>query len=228
MVLMLAVGGKSAPAQQITGVHRAKISQIRPIASIGPAISPALTRAPLSLALRPLAPAPVELIAAPAVSRDDLATQLEGKVRAISAEKDPARSLDEMFTGAKTMAGAAAVPTQSLPLADILKSAKLSKAGPGQNFLSSRFVPLVSQARRAQGPLSRKERFLRSRYGTALAVVSIVGGIIMIPTPGPGFVLIIFGLTILSRKYAWAHRCLQKLEHSAALAREKLKRLRRR
>ncbi|PPK63792.1 TIGR02611 family protein [Actinokineospora auranticolor] len=36
----------------------------------------------------------------------------------------------------------------------------------------------------------------------------LVGGIVMIPYPGPGWVVVFLGLAILAVEFAWAHRAL--------------------
>jgi uncharacterized protein (TIGR02611 family) len=38
----------------------------------------------------------------------------------------------------------------------------------------------------------------------------IIGGLIMLITPGPGWLTIILGLGLLATEYAWAHHLLSK------------------
>ncbi len=40
--------------------------------------------------------------------------------------------------------------------------------------------------------------------------VVLVAGVVMLITPGPGWVFIILGLGILATEYAWAHKLLQR------------------
>lgn len=40
--------------------------------------------------------------------------------------------------------------------------------------------------------------------------VVLIAGVIMLVTPGPGWVFIILGLGILATEYAWAHRLVEK------------------
>lgn len=40
--------------------------------------------------------------------------------------------------------------------------------------------------------------------------VVLLAGVVMLVTPGPGWVFIILGLGILATEYAWAHHLLQK------------------
>jgi uncharacterized protein (TIGR02611 family) len=42
----------------------------------------------------------------------------------------------------------------------------------------------------------------------------LLGGIIMLLTPGPGLVAILLGLGILAVEFAWAQQWLTKLRHS--------------
>ena len=43
---------------------------------------------------------------------------------------------------------------------------------------------------------------------TVVGVAVIVGGIILLPLPGPGWLIIFAGLGILSTEYVWAKRLL--------------------
>ncbi|HEU5268221.1 MAG TPA: TIGR02611 family protein [Jatrophihabitans sp.] len=43
---------------------------------------------------------------------------------------------------------------------------------------------------------------------TALGVLIIAGGIILLPLPGPGWLIIFAGLGLLATEYEWAHRLL--------------------
>ncbi|MDP2324432.1 MAG: PGPGW domain-containing protein [Gammaproteobacteria bacterium] len=42
----------------------------------------------------------------------------------------------------------------------------------------------------------------------------LVGGIIMLVTPGPGVVIVLFGLAILAVEFTWARLWLKKVSHS--------------
>jgi tellurite resistance protein TerC len=42
----------------------------------------------------------------------------------------------------------------------------------------------------------------------------VLGGIIMLVTPGPGIVIILVGLGILALEFAWARHWLAKVRHS--------------
>jgi uncharacterized protein (TIGR02611 family) len=43
---------------------------------------------------------------------------------------------------------------------------------------------------------------------TALGVAIILGGIVLLPLPGPGWLIIFAGLGLLGTEYEWAHRLL--------------------
>jgi uncharacterized protein (TIGR02611 family) len=65
---------------------------------------------------------------------------------------------------------------------------------------------------------SRKRRYVIRRnpklnlgYRIAVAVFGVLvlaGGIVLIPYPGPGWVIVFLGLGILASEFAWAHRLL--------------------
>ena len=48
----------------------------------------------------------------------------------------------------------------------------------------------------------------RTLVGVAGGVV-LVGGIVAIPYPGPGWAIVFIGLAILASEFAWAHRTLR-------------------
>lgn len=51
----------------------------------------------------------------------------------------------------------------------------------------------------------------------AIAVIGgtiLLGGIIMLLTPGPGLLIVILGLAILAAEFAWARHWLKRVRHS--------------
>ncbi len=61
-------------------------------------------------------------------------------------------------------------------------------------------------------------------YRIGFAVVGaavLLGGLIMLVTPGPAFVLIPIGLAMLAMEFAWAERMLDRSLEQAQIAREK-------
>jgi uncharacterized protein (TIGR02611 family) len=45
---------------------------------------------------------------------------------------------------------------------------------------------------------------------TAVGVLVIAGGVVLLPLPGPGWVVIFLGLGLLATEYAWAARLLRR------------------
>ena len=43
----------------------------------------------------------------------------------------------------------------------------------------------------------------------------VAGGLVMLVTPGPGWLTIAAGLALLASEFAWAHRLLDSLTHGA-------------
>jgi uncharacterized protein (TIGR02611 family) len=74
------------------------------------------------------------------------------------------------------------------------------------------------EARRA----THRDRSRFYRIGFAVVGVAIlVGGVVMLVTPGPAFVLIPIGLAMLSLEFVWAERLLEKSLEQAQIAQEK-------
>jgi len=74
------------------------------------------------------------------------------------------------------------------------------------------------EARRADH--LRRGRFYRIVFAIAGAIV-LLGGLIMLVTPGPAFVLIPIGLAMLSLEFVWAERMLDHALDRAEVAKEK-------
>jgi uncharacterized protein (TIGR02611 family) len=55
----------------------------------------------------------------------------------------------------------------------------------------------------------------------------LLGGLVMLVTPGPGIVLIVAGLAVLATEFVWAERMLDKAKAHAAAATDKVRRRRR-
>jgi uncharacterized protein (TIGR02611 family) len=74
------------------------------------------------------------------------------------------------------------------------------------------------EARRA----SHRERNRLFRIGFGIAgMLVLIGGLVMLVTPGPAFVLIPIGLAMLSLEFVWAERLLEKSLEQAQIAQEK-------
>ena len=74
------------------------------------------------------------------------------------------------------------------------------------------------EARRATH--RERGRFFRIGFGIA-GVLVLLGGIVMLVTPGPAFVLIPIGLAMLSLEFVWAEQLLEKSLEQAQIAQEK-------
>jgi uncharacterized protein (TIGR02611 family) len=74
------------------------------------------------------------------------------------------------------------------------------------------------EARRA----THRERSRLFRIGFGIVgMVVLIGGLVMLVTPGPAFVLIPIGLAMLSLEFVWAERLLEKSLEQAQIAQEK-------
>jgi uncharacterized protein (TIGR02611 family) len=69
---------------------------------------------------------------------------------------------------------------------------------------------------------SHRERHLLFRIAFGVVgMLILIGGLIMLVTPGPAFVLIPIGLAMLSLEFVWAERLLDKSLEQAAKAQQK-------
>jgi uncharacterized protein (TIGR02611 family) len=64
----------------------------------------------------------------------------------------------------------------------------------------------------SSGTLHQTKRFFRILGGYALLGI----GVIMLVTPGPGWVVIASGLALLAAEYGWARRLLDRLKARGA------------
>jgi uncharacterized protein (TIGR02611 family) len=68
--------------------------------------------------------------------------------------------------------------------------------------------PLAEQQRSAEPGGSRLGRLAR-RIGVTIAGIAVIAiGIVLLPLPGPGWLIIFAGLGILGTEYTWARRLL--------------------
>jgi uncharacterized protein (TIGR02611 family) len=65
-----------------------------------------------------------------------------------------------------------------------------------------------------------RSRLYRIGFGVVGAAV-LIGGVVMLVTPGPAFVLIPIGLAMLSLEFVWAERLLEKSLEQAQIAQAK-------
>jgi uncharacterized protein (TIGR02611 family) len=68
--------------------------------------------------------------------------------------------------------------------------------------------PIRRMLRRARAWVSRYPR-IESAYRAAVGVVGgalAIGGLILVPLPGPGWLVVFLGLAVLGTEFAWAKR----------------------
>jgi uncharacterized protein (TIGR02611 family) len=65
-----------------------------------------------------------------------------------------------------------------------------------------------------------RSRLFRIGFGI-VGLLVLLGGLVMLVTPGPAFVLIPIGLAMLSLEFVWAERLLEKSLEQAQIAQEK-------
>jgi tellurite resistance protein TerC len=64
--------------------------------------------------------------------------------------------------------------------------------------------------------LQQAKRFLRILFGFTLLAI----GLVMVVTPGPGWLTIMIGLGVLAAEYVWARRLLDKLKEQGLRLRD--------
>ena len=86
---------------------------------------------------------------------------------------------------------------------------------------SDRPRPKLIEKLEAQRATHRERgRLFRIGFGL-VGLLVLLGGVIMLVTPGPAFVLIPIGLAMLSLEFVWAERLLEKSLEQAQIAQEK-------
>jgi uncharacterized protein (TIGR02611 family) len=65
-----------------------------------------------------------------------------------------------------------------------------------------------------------RNRLFRIGFGI-VGMLVLIGGLVMLVTPGPAFVLIPIGLAMLSLEFVWAERLLERSLEQAQIAQEK-------
>jgi uncharacterized protein (TIGR02611 family) len=59
---------------------------------------------------------------------------------------------------------------------------------------------------------------------TIIGFVLVLGGIVLLPLPGPGMLIIIAGLAVLGTEYMWARRMLELAKQKAKDAAARVRR----
>jgi uncharacterized protein (TIGR02611 family) len=70
--------------------------------------------------------------------------------------------------------------------------------------------------------IQQTKRFLKILFGFTLLFL----GVVMLVTPGPGWVVIILGLGVLAAEFVWARRLLDRLKEQGDRLKEQGVRLR--
>lgn len=60
--------------------------------------------------------------------------------------------------------------------------------------------------------------WLRRTWSEALGWILVPIGLVLLPAPGPGTLVLVAGLALLARHYVWAQRLLVPLQHKAVEA----------
>jgi uncharacterized protein (TIGR02611 family) len=58
----------------------------------------------------------------------------------------------------------------------------------------------------------RARRTTRHAYQAVIAVIGgsiVIGGLLLVPLPGPGWLIVILGLAVLASEFQWAHNLLE-------------------
>jgi uncharacterized protein (TIGR02611 family) len=74
--------------------------------------------------------------------------------------------------------------------------------------------PIRDMLRRARGVVARHPRLdalYRVAVGIVGGVLSVVG-LVLVPLPGPGWLVVFLGLAVLGTEFAWAHRMASALK----------------
>ena len=87
-------------------------------------------------------------------------------------------------------------------LRDSFGTAVASKLATGQVFFGSETAEMLLKS------LQQTKRFLKVLFGFTLLLV----GIVMIVTPGPGWLVMVLGLGVLAAEFVWARRLLGRLK----------------
>ena len=78
----------------------------------------------------------------------------------------------------------------------------------------------LERLRRQRERHLERSRLFRVLFGIA-AVLVVIAGVVLIPLPGPGIVLIAAGLFMLALEFAWAERLLERTLHRVERVRER-------
>jgi uncharacterized protein (TIGR02611 family) len=89
-------------------------------------------------------------------------------------------------------------------------------------------VDRLGDTHASRRPRSRTVRWARRAGVTLAGGILLIAGAVMLVAPGPGILVLLLGLLVLSTEYAWARRQLDRHRGHAARARASARRLARR
>jgi uncharacterized protein (TIGR02611 family) len=80
--------------------------------------------------------------------------------------------------------------------------------------------PLIEKLHDRREQHKQRSRIIRALYA-AVGLTLFVGGVVMLVTPGPAFVVIPIGLFLLALEFTWAEAMLEKSLEQAEKAKQK-------
>jgi hypothetical protein len=86
------------------------------------------------------------------------------------------------------------------------------------SVMAERDCPPVVRTTKMIKSLEQAKRYLKILFGFTLLAI----GVVMIVTPGPGWVTIMLGLGVLAAEYVWARRLLDKLKEQGVRLRDSI------
>lgn len=95
------------------------------------------------------------------------------------------------------------------------------------NYLKNRYYTYMDTLRKVW---KRAPSPIRKPLVAILGILVIITGIILMPLPGPGTVIVIIGISILATEFSWAQRAYERilswLQAALHWIKKKIKRLR--
>lgn len=92
-----------------------------------------------------------------------------------------------------------------------------------QEETGGRKPPLIERVRARQQRHRERSLFVRVPFALAGFAVLLLG-VVMLFTPGPGWVVIVFGLGLLALEFTWAERLLERVIDRVEQASDQMRR----
>lgn len=74
-------------------------------------------------------------------------------------------------------------------------------------------MPKPQWAQRSINSWASLPKPIRKFLAASVGIVTVVVGVVLLVLPGPGLVVMLFGLAILATEFAWAKRSLHHVKH---------------